>query len=154
MTVVVASPYRHVRGMVDANEKAAPRSARCDVLIVEDDEMQAQEIAEYLERGGLVVQSAVNGSDATRMARDCPPHLALLDYNLPDTVGTDLAVEIRAIVPDLAIIVMSGRIEGLSDEMIRSHGIETFLRKPVRLSTLRQTIMTLVKAHRDGAVAH
>lgn len=144
----------HVEGMVDANEQAAQKGARCDVLIVEDDEMQAQEISEYLERGGLVVHSAVCGSDATRMARDCPPHLALLDYNLPDTVGTDLAVEIRAIVPDLSIIVMSGRIEGLSDDMIQSHGIKTFLRKPVRLSTLRQMIMTLVKAHRDGAATH
>lgn len=154
MTVVVPSPYRHVRGMVDANEQAAPKGTRCDVLIVEDDEMQAQEIAEYLERGGLVVHAAVTGADATRMARDCPPHLALLDYNLPDTVGTDLAVEIRAIVPDLSIIVMSGRIEGLSDEMIASHGIKTFLRKPVRLSALRQMIVTLVKAHREGAAAH
>ena len=116
--------------------------------------MQAQEISEYLERGGLVVQSAVTGSDATRMARACPPSLALLDYNLPDVTGTDLAVKIRAIVPDLSIIVMSGRIEGLSDELIQSHGIKTFLRKPVRLSTLRQMILTLVKAHREGTATH
>ena len=116
--------------------------------------MQAQEISEYLERGGLVVQSAVTGSDATRMALACPPCLALLDYNLPDVTGTDLAVKIRAIVPDLSIIVMSGRIEGLSDELIQSHGIKTFLRKPVRLSTLRQMILTLVKAHREGTATH
>lgn len=127
---------------------------RCDVLIVEDDELQSEEIAGFLTRVGLVVQSAESGVAAARLARQCRPHVALLDYNLPDAVGTEIAAEIRSIVPDLDIIVMSGRIEGLPDEVVSALGISSFLNKPVKLSALRQMILALVEVHRASGRSH
>lgn len=127
---------------------------RCDVLIVEDDELQSEEIAGFLTRVGLVVQSAETGVAAARVARECRPHVALLDYNLPDAVGTEVAAEIRLIVPDLDIIVMSGRIEGLPEEVVNALGISTFLNKPVKLGALRQMILALVQAHRASGCSH
>lgn len=126
----------------------------CDVLIVEDDELQSEEIAGFLARVGLVVHTVETGSAAAHLARTCRPHVALLDYNLPDVLGTELAVEIREIVPDLAIIVMSGRLEGLSEETTSALGISTFLNKPVKLSALRQLVVSLVEAHRASRSRH
>lgn len=127
----------------------------CDVLIVEDDILQAEEMAAYLGRAGLTVQTAHNGSAGLRLAQALRPRVALLDYNLPDLTGVDVAERIRALLPETAIIIMSGRIDGLAESTLEKSGISVFLNKPVPLAPLRQAVLRLVKtgpvARRAGA---
>ena len=49
-------------------------------------------------------------------------------------------------LPDTAIILMSGRIEGLSEQTLREIGITVFVNKPVPLSALRQAVLRLVQS--------
>jgi DNA-binding response OmpR family regulator len=122
----------------------------CDVLIVEDDVIQSQEMAGYLARTGLDVQTAESGAAAMRQAGFYQPRVALLDFNLPDTTGVELARRLRARFPDLAIIMMSGRIDGLSEETLKSIGITVFVNKPLPLSALRQAVVRLVRSSEVG----
>jgi DNA-binding response OmpR family regulator len=126
-------------------------SIDCDVLIVEDDMIQSQEMAGYLSRTGLSVQTAHSGSAAMRQAGFYNPRVALLDFNLPDTTGVELAKRLRALFPDLAIIMMSGRIDGLSEQTLRSIGITVFVNKPLPLGALRQAVLRLVRSSESGA---
>ncbi len=57
------------------------------VLLVEDSPTQAQQIKETLERVGLVVRVVGDGPDAVREAMTQPPHLVVLDINLPSMDG-------------------------------------------------------------------
>lgn len=118
----------------------------CDVLIVEDEVVQSEEMAGFLARAGLSVQTAHSGSSALRQAAIHRPRVALLDYNLPDITGVQLAERLRAQFPDLAIIMMSGRIDGLSEQTLRSIGIAVFVNKPLPLSALRQAVLKLVRS--------
>lgn len=121
-------------------------AASCDVLIVEDDVVQGEEMAGYLARAGLAVRTAHNATVALEQVETLRPRVAVLDYNLPDLNGVQLAEHIRALLPQTAIIMMSGRIDGLSEQTLRSIGISVFVNKPLPLGPLRQAVMRLVRS--------
>ncbi len=58
-----------------------------EVLLVEDSPTQAQQIKETLEAVGLQVRVVGDGPDAIREAMANPPHLVVLDVNLPSMDG-------------------------------------------------------------------
>ena len=122
----------------------------CDVLIVEDEMAQCEEMADFLARAGLEVRMALHGASALRQAAEFRPRVALLDYNLPDTNGVELAKELRALLPEVKIILMSGRIEGLSEQTVQKIGITVFVNKPLPLGALRQAVLKLVRTDPVG----
>ena len=117
----------------------------CDVLIVEDDMILCEEMAGFISRAGLLVEMAHNGSSGLRQAAALKPRVALLDYNLPDMTGVQLAEQLRALLPELAILMMSGRIDGVSETTLRELGITVFVNKPLPLGPLRQAVVKLVR---------
>ena len=122
----------------------------CDVLVVEDDPVQAEEMAGFLGRAGLVVETAPDGAHAMRMAEMLHPRVVVLDYNLPDMTGIIVAERLRLLSPDIAVIMMSGRIGGLSENVLKQLGISVFVSKPVPLGVLRQAVQGLVHASKGS----
>ena len=127
--------------------------AQCDVLIVEDDAMQCIEMQGFLSRAGLAVETVRDATSGLARAKFLRPRVLLLDYNLPDMNGVQLAEQMRALLPDSAILMMSGRIDGLSEKTLGDLGITTFGNKPVPMAPLRQAIVKLVQASREGRSA-
>ncbi len=65
------------------------------ILIVEDDPIQSTAVATWLSKVGQRVVVAANGAEALAwLDRECPD-IALVDLGLPDTLGSDLARQIR-----------------------------------------------------------
>ena len=118
----------------------------CDVLIVEDERIQCEEMASFLARAGLSVVMAHDGATGLAQARRFPPRVALLDYNLPDMTGVQLAEKLRAAFPEMAILIASGRIEGLSEQTLKALGISVFVNKPLPLGPLRQAVLRLARS--------
>ena len=118
----------------------------CDVLIVEDERVQCEEMATFLARAGLSVTMAHGGAAGLAQARRLPPRVALIDYNLPDMTGVQLAEKLRASFPETAILIASGRIEGLSEQTLKSLGISAFVNKPLPLGPLRQAVLRLARS--------
>jgi DNA-binding NtrC family response regulator len=126
----------------------------CDVLIVEDDPLQAEELACILERCGLVVRTILAGSPALHRVADLRPRVALVDFDLPDFDGVTLSERIRRLSPETALLVMSGRIDHLSEATLERVGIYKFFPKPVETGTLRRAIRAMLKsAARTGVPA-
>lgn len=124
--------------------------ARCDVLIVEDNILQCDDMADFLRRAELRVETAYDGAQARERARLHEPRVILLDFNLPDMTGVQLAEALRALLPSAAIMMMSGRIDGLSERTLEALGITVFVNKPVPLGPLRQAVVKLVQSNRGG----
>ncbi len=134
-------------------EATIARTTQCDVLIVEDSTVQCLEMADFLRRANLSVETAFDAATALAAATKFEPRVALLDYNLPDMNGVQLAEAIRALLPSAAILMMSGRIDGLSEETLHALGITLFVNKPVPLGPLRQAVVKLVQASAKGQQA-
>ena len=120
-------------------------SAVCDVLIVEDDPVQREEMADFLSRVGLVVAVAPGSAAALALVAATVPKVLVLDYNLPDGNGIDLAEKLRVLLPNASIMLASARLESLSDEVIDRIGIAAFLNKPLPLVEWRQAVVHLVQ---------
>jgi DNA-binding NtrC family response regulator len=118
---------------------------RCDVLLVEDDLDLGALMGSYLTRGGLDVRTAHSGSSALRLLGNTRPRVAVLDFRLPDMNGVELSQKIIGIVPDLQIIMMSGAIGSLEQEMLEKIGIRVFVNKPVPLRSLLHAVLQLMK---------
>ena len=64
----------------------------------------------------------------------------ITDLTMPDLTGDKLAAELTAIRPGLPILLCSGFSEEMSLQKAASIGIKGFLRKPVVLGDLANTI--------------
>lgn len=120
-------------------------STACDVLIIEDDPTQAEELALYLRRIGLSTQAIHSGSEAIHRVSGIRPRVAVVDYNLPDLDGVTVADRIRRLSPTTALVVMSGRIDWLSELTLRKFGIYQFLNKPVDVRSLGRSVRHMVR---------
>jgi DNA-binding response OmpR family regulator len=117
----------------------------CDVLVVEDDVDLGALMGSYLTRGGLDVRTAYSGSSALRLLENVQPKVAVLDFRLPDMNGVELSQKIRQLVPDLRIIMMSGAIGSLEQEMLEKIGVRVFVNKPVPLRSLLRAVVQLMQ---------
>jgi two-component system, cell cycle sensor histidine kinase and response regulator CckA len=89
---------------------SATKGAGASTVLVVDDQPEIGElVTAALKRGGYTVLAAVAPSQALALAREHPEiQLALCDLVMPEMHGTALAVELKKLKPDLAIVFMSG----------------------------------------------
>jgi signal transduction histidine kinase/DNA-binding response OmpR family regulator len=101
------------------------------VQIVEDDPASREMMERLLEREGFQTRSAENGRIALEQIAVTPPHLILLDLNMPEVDGFTF-VELLHVNPDwrnIPIIVVSARdLSGEEREHLQGH-VERILRK-------------------------
>lgn len=134
--------------MTNAIEESKPST--CHVLIVEDEVLQAREIAHVLSRASLVVKIAQTAGEAFALALAEQPGVALVDCNLPDSNGFLVAKKLGELSPRTAIILMSGQIDGAPEKLLQATGSRAFINKPVPLGPLRQAVLKLLNAKAFG----
>jgi len=78
-------------------------------LVVEDFTSFRQYVCSILQQGRefTIVGEAADGLTAVRMASALQPQLVLLDVGLPEMNGIEAARQIRKLVPDCRILILS-----------------------------------------------
>ncbi|WP_158685935.1 response regulator [Achromobacter spanius] len=112
------------------------------VLIVDDDSTTAELTAECLMMDpGVSVRTTGDGAGALLAMAEFMPDVVLLDVELPDASGLDLAPKLKSFVPGRVprIIIFSGSVQG-SDPLHLPNGVDAWLTKPAHLSTLLDCI--------------
>lgn len=71
------------------------RSARCRILIVDDDRLILATLSKGLQQAGYEVLQAASGEDGYRIALEDKPDLAVLDVRMPNMTGIQLARLLR-----------------------------------------------------------
>jgi DNA-binding NarL/FixJ family response regulator len=80
------------------------------VLIVDDNDAFLESARALLEREGLeVVGAAVDGAAALQSATAAHPEVALVDVDLGEESGVDVAAHLAEACPQLRVILMSAR---------------------------------------------
>ena len=121
------------------------RSQVSEILVIEDDPLQAHEIADFLGRQGFSVIKRAGGSDSLHGIAGIDPTVVIVDYHLPDIDGMTVIERIHRLVPRAAVILMSGRIDFLPNDVLDRYGVVAFLRKPISLGNLRRLVSRLLK---------
>jgi DNA-binding NarL/FixJ family response regulator len=80
------------------------------VVIVDDDERFRATARTSLESEDVEVLAELSrGRDALDAVRRCAPDVVLVDIGLPDLDGLDVARQLRAQAPDVAVVLISTR---------------------------------------------
>jgi signal transduction histidine kinase len=116
---------------------AETERGRARLFIVEDDERTRDELARILARHGeFEIRAFAAPSEALAAATEAPPEMALLDLRLPEMDGLALLEGLRAKVPDLMAILMTGYGDAATPRRAREHGAVDFVEKPLDLPYL------------------
>jgi DNA-binding response OmpR family regulator len=115
------------------------------ILVVEDDELIQASILAILESEGYETYQAFNGTTAKKMTDRDFFNLILLDLNLPDTSGLELAKSLRDTKPRMKIILLTGYSnENLDSESIKNN-VDAVIIKPYDIDVLLDTISNNLK---------
>jgi len=125
-------------GGVDAGPAPAWKGTGC-VLLADDEESVRSMTRQMLERLGLSVVTAGDGRDAVELYRERGKDIdvVILDLTMPRMNGEETFRELRAINPDVRVVLSSGYTETEIETRFAGKGIAGFIQKPYNLATLR-----------------
>ena len=79
-----------------------------EILVVDDDALMRDLLAEWLGEAGYGVRVADNGENALQMLLRRPAGLLITDMDMPGTDGAQTMDQARRVAPGLPIIAISG----------------------------------------------
>ena len=108
------------------------------ILIVDDQETVWDFLIEALQNLGYSVLLAENGEDAVSIYRENPNQidLVLLDMVMPKMGGHSTFYQLKAIDPNVKVLLSSGFVSAASVKDLQDNGAAGFLPKPHRIKDL------------------
>lgn len=121
--------------------------AGADVLVIDDDAIMRDLMADWLQAAGYGVRKAANCVAAEAEARRAAPALIISDMFMPGPCGAAAIAQIRQAVPGVHVIAVSGHFnsgQGLSAEGALEAGAARALAKPVKRAELVRAVTELL----------
>jgi len=119
------------RGSVQ--ESMPENSQKPRVLVADDERVIADTLSMILNQSGFEARAVYSGEKALELASSFSPDMLISDVIMADLNGIDTAIQIRALLPKIKILLFSGQA-ATADllEKARSQGYEfEILAKPV-----------------------
>ena len=115
------------------------------VLIVEDEETLARGMARILKSRGIHADTAFSGAEARQRLAANGYTVVLLDVRLPDESGYGLLGELRALKPDIAVVMISGVDDPDLGKAAVEHGAHAYFVKPIGSTELYLAVYNAVR---------
>src|SRR5882724_1968577 len=117
------------------------------ILIVDDSDSCRQITRLFLESQlGFEVGEAVDGVDAIEKARAVKPDLVVLDLAMPRMNGVEAASELRAMMPQVPIVLFTMYDDSVGRALALSAGANMVLSKPDGGWKLIECVQSLLQA--------
>jgi signal transduction histidine kinase/ActR/RegA family two-component response regulator len=123
------------------------------ILVVDDEEVVRCTAKSALERYGYTVLLSENGHHAVDvfMRLSGQISLILLDLTMPVMGGEEALRKLRAIRPDVAVILTSGYDEARALEGFRETEVSGFLKKPYTVESLVKLVRSILSSRAANA---
>ena len=110
------------------------------VLIAEDNRDTAESLKQLLRDLGYDAHVINDGESAVPAASALKPHVVIMDIGLPGLNGYDAARRIRARIPGVRIVALTGLDKPADRQRSAEAGIDHHLVKPANPAVLRQIL--------------
>lgn len=115
------------------------------VYIVDDEEMVRTVAGELLRHLGYDVEMASSGEEAVaHIQGGARPDCVLLDVVMPGIGGAEALRRIRAIAPEVKVVISSGFTDRVSSASLTDEGAAGIITKPYRMETLGSRLRELL----------
>ncbi len=135
--------------VMEKNQKTI--SANKKILIVDDEEMLRELLAEQLIDAGYGVYEATNGLEAIEMlkqldAQQLRVDAVMLDMNMPRMSGARAFAEIRTLFPSMPILIATGFAQDEVVQKLLESGANGLLSKPYEVEELLKKLDEILRA--------
>lgn len=115
------------------------------VILLEDEPVLREEIAEFLETQGHVVSASATVAEFMRLLQPEKHQVAVIDRGLPDGDGLDMILRMRRNGLRLGIIILTASVSSQDKVAGLVGGADHYISKTADLSELAATIAALVR---------
>jgi CheY-like chemotaxis protein len=118
-----------------------------DILVIEDDPIMREALAEWLQAAGYGVRTAADGSAGLAAVRLAPPKLVVTDIHLPGANGATVISELQQRYPQVTVIAISGLFNsghGLDATAAIALGAARVLAKPFKRADFLRAVTELL----------
>jgi two-component system cell cycle response regulator DivK len=124
------------------SEPAANKAVGKTVLIVEDNELNMKLFHDLLEAHGYDTLQTRDGVEALKIAREHKPDLILMDIQLPEVSGLEVAKWIKEddSLRSIPIVAVTAFAMKGDEEKIRQGGCEAYIAKPISVAKFLETV--------------
>jgi len=144
-TIFLPASEEDIEGTADTTVKLIRGSGT--LLIVDDEELVLSVGVNMLEKLGYTVLAAKNGTEAVDIfeANKDKIKMVILDIIMPDMGGGEVYDKIKAINPDVKVLLSSGySVDGQAIELLE-RGCDGFMQKPFTMEELSGKIGQIMK---------
>jgi signal transduction histidine kinase len=140
-TVTLQLPVFRGEPAVPAQEPGPVDTHSARILVVDDEEVLAEMLADILRlEGGHVVEVLTDARVALDRVAASPPDLLFTDLGMPVLSGWELAAQARALHPGLPVVLVTGWGHQLDPDQVRTSGVVGVVAKPYRIEDIRKAV--------------
>lgn len=126
---------------------------KSSILIVDDDHYIINLLENYFKREGYTIHKLTKGKPVLRFLREKQVDVVLCDIRLPDINGAELLPEIRKLMPDLPVIMMTAYAEIRTAVDTIKSGAFDYVTKPIFPEEISSIIKKAVEKKSTPGVA-
>ena len=123
----------------------APPEPTCRILLVDDRAENLMFVRDYLVSRGYEVATALSGPIALEQMADSPPHVVLLDLEMPEMSGIEVLqyMQRSESLSQIPVVVLSAHPRDEIAADCEAAGARGVLSKPIRLRVLLELLVSL-----------
>ncbi len=121
------------------------------ILVVDNEETIRETLLKILKREGYSVLTAADGQEALEIIREHEVHLILSDICMPRIDGHTLLKQVKAILPGVEIVLMTGQGKWETGIEALREGAFAFIPKPFNKLDLNKTVRRALEKQATAA---
>lgn len=127
------------------------KSRKTRILVVDDEPNIVQTLKDRLEMNEYAVETASNGEEGLRIAREKNPDMILLDVIMPIMDGHEMLEKLRQTEcgRDTSVIMLTARSQAQDIARARACNIDDYIIKPFDLSELLEKIENILERKKN-----
>jgi CheY-like chemotaxis protein len=117
------------------------------ILVIDDDAIMREALADWLEAAGYGVHKAGDGSAGLAAVSSAEPALVVTDMHMPGTNGWGVLAEMRRLHPTVPVIAISGHFgsaHSIDPQQTLALGASRVLAKPFKRGELLLAVAELL----------
>ncbi len=142
------TPPQATAATMIATSAGLPWQRALNILVVDDSHFSREAISAALVKVGFAVDTADSGPVGIRMATEKHFDVALVDFEMPEMLGTEVLRKLRALgTQSPSVLIMLTSRTGAVDRLrAKFAGCDAYLTKPTQMKEFLATLRTLALA--------